>query len=158
MTPDDRTRDEELRNVLREFENLEAMTGAIAEATQDLVDLSGPHLIALRAIHLGAQKVGDVASFTRTHVSSASRSVDQLLDAGLVTRDENPDDRRSVLLGLTDAGRAVFDRLEAFQHDMISTACADLSVDELRAFSSTLSRLRAGAVAAVEGSDRRVLA
>lgn len=41
--------------------------------------------------------------------STALRMIDRLLAAGLVTRVENPENRREVILGLTPAGRELVD-------------------------------------------------
>jgi len=43
---------------------------------------------------------------------SLVRLLDQLCAAGLVRRDEDPDDRRAKTISLTDEGRAVTDRME----------------------------------------------
>jgi DNA-binding MarR family transcriptional regulator len=51
---------------------------------------------------LSMSELGDVAVVSR---SRASRVVDHLAAAGLVTRESNPDDRRSSYATITDAGR-----------------------------------------------------
>jgi DNA-binding MarR family transcriptional regulator len=51
---------------------------------------------------LSMGELGDVAVVSRTR---ASRVVDQLVAAGLVTRESNPDDKRSAYALITDAGR-----------------------------------------------------
>lgn len=43
--------------------------------------------------------------------STALRTFDRLLAAGLVTRSENPSDRREVTLGLTATGKQIVDRV-----------------------------------------------
>jgi DNA-binding MarR family transcriptional regulator len=48
-------------------------------------------------------RLGSVAAVSRTRVS---RVVDELVRAGLVTREPNPDDGRSAFAALTPAGRA----------------------------------------------------
>src|SRR3954454_13621311 len=48
-------------------------------------------------------QLGSVAAVSRTRVS---RVVDELVRAGLVARDPNPDDGRSAFAALTPAGRA----------------------------------------------------
>jgi DNA-binding MarR family transcriptional regulator len=48
-------------------------------------------------------QLGSVAAVSRTRVS---RVVDELIRAGLVTREPNPDDGRSAFAALTPAGRA----------------------------------------------------
>ncbi|HEX5087335.1 MAG TPA: MarR family transcriptional regulator [Nocardioides sp.] len=49
-------------------------------------------------------QLGSVAAVSRTRVS---RVVDELVRAGLVAREPNPDDGRSAFAALTPAGRAV---------------------------------------------------
>jgi DNA-binding MarR family transcriptional regulator len=51
---------------------------------------------------LSMGELGQAAVVSRTRVS---RVVDQLAAAGLVTRETNPDDRRSAYATITDAGR-----------------------------------------------------
>ena len=52
---------------------------------------------------LSMGELGTVAVVSRSRVS---RVVDQLAAAGLVTREANPDDRRSAYATITEAGRA----------------------------------------------------
>jgi DNA-binding MarR family transcriptional regulator len=52
--------------------------------------------------HLTMGQLGSVAAVSRTRVS---RVVDELIRAGLVTREPNPDDGRSAYAALTPAGR-----------------------------------------------------
>lgn len=51
---------------------------------------------------LSMSELGQAAVVSRTR---ASRVVDQLAEAGLVTRESNPDDRRSAFATITGAGR-----------------------------------------------------
>jgi DNA-binding MarR family transcriptional regulator len=51
---------------------------------------------------LSMGELGEVAVVSRSRVS---RVVDQLAAEGLVTREANPDDRRSAYAAITDAGR-----------------------------------------------------
>ncbi|MBP2635161.1 MAG: transcriptional regulator, MarR family [Firmicutes bacterium] len=44
--------------------------------------------------------------------STVSKSIDKLVNSGIVVRDTDPEDRRSVLLRLTDKGQAVFEEIE----------------------------------------------
>lgn len=70
----------------------------------------------------GAVNLSAVAQGLGVNPSNASRTCEQLVMAGLVSRQEDPVDRRHVVLGLTDTGealvqasmdhrRAVFERL-----------------------------------------------
>jgi DNA-binding MarR family transcriptional regulator len=53
---------------------------------------------------LSMGELGEVAVVSRTR---ASRVVDQLVAAGLVSRSSNPDDKRSAYAAITDHGRKV---------------------------------------------------
>jgi DNA-binding MarR family transcriptional regulator len=52
---------------------------------------------------------------------TAMRMIDRLLAAGLVTRRDNPDNRREVLLGLTPAGRRIVSTVTARRRAEITT-------------------------------------
>jgi DNA-binding MarR family transcriptional regulator len=52
---------------------------------------------------------GDLLASCMVTSGTMTHRIDQLEKAGLVLRHANPDDRRSVLIGLTDAGRARVD-------------------------------------------------
>jgi DNA-binding MarR family transcriptional regulator len=81
---------------------LQAATGLPLTSYDVLLELnSAPE----RRLSMG--ELGEKAVVSRTRVS---RVVDQLAADGLVTRDANPDDRRSAYARITDAGR---DRLRA---------------------------------------------
>ncbi|QKM56521.1 Transcriptional regulator SlyA [Burkholderia glumae] len=54
-----------------------------------------------------------LAEYVGIEGPSLVRLLDQLCAAGLVRRDEDPDDRRAKTITLTDAGRAVTERMEA---------------------------------------------
>ncbi|MCO8270530.1 MarR family transcriptional regulator [Actinoplanes sp. TRM 88003] len=83
---------------------------------------------------LSMTELGDVAVVSRTR---ASRVVDQLVAAGLVIRETNPDDKRSAYAVITDAGRK---RLRA-------AAPTYLAAIE-RLFTSRMTKTEAATVAA----------
>jgi DNA-binding MarR family transcriptional regulator len=53
----------------------------------------------------GPWNVAAVAEALQVHASNATRTVDRLVQAGLLSRRESPVDRRHVELTLTEAGR-----------------------------------------------------
>lgn len=55
----------------------------------------------------------DLAAFERVSPPSMSRTVNGLVELGLVTKAEDPDDGRAVALSLTVAGRRVVDSARA---------------------------------------------
>jgi len=60
---------------------------------------------------------------------------------GLITRQENPDDRRAQLIRLTDKARALQDDATAAANAVNGIALADLSDDERRAFIGVMARV-----------------
>ncbi|HEU5271630.1 MAG TPA: MarR family transcriptional regulator [Jatrophihabitans sp.] len=55
----------------------------------------------------GEMNLNRLAELLGVTPSTAMRMIDRLLNAGLVTRRDNPANRREVVLGLTDQGRQV---------------------------------------------------
>lgn len=80
------------------------------DAITEAQSLAPHHLFALRAVADGARTISDVAHATDRHVSSVSRTVDQLVGEDLLVRAEDPTDRRQVVLRTTPAGAAVVER------------------------------------------------
>jgi MarR family transcriptional regulator for hemolysin len=77
---------------------------------------------------------------------SLVRLLDQLCAAGLVRRDEDPEDRRAKTISLTDAGRAVTDRMEEDLRALrarvlknVSRADLEATLRVLNAFNAALS-------------------
>jgi DNA-binding MarR family transcriptional regulator len=58
--------------------------------------------------------------------STAMRMIDRLLTSGMVTRRDNPANRREVLLGVTDEGRRVVRQVTARRREEITRIVADM--------------------------------
>jgi DNA-binding MarR family transcriptional regulator len=59
----------------------------------------------------GAINLNGLAERLEVNASTAMRMIDRLLVAGLVTRRDNPENRREVILSLTPAGRRIVRRV-----------------------------------------------
>ncbi len=79
-----------------------------------------------------------ITSGTVTH------RIDLLVKAGLVTRTPNPDDRRSMVVGLTDQGTRVIDAALADHVATQARLCAALSADDQVMLDGLLRRFQAG--------------
>jgi DNA-binding MarR family transcriptional regulator len=55
-------------------------------------------------LHHGKTSIGELAHLARVKPPVISRQIDRLVEAGLVTRTRDPNDRRIVRLGLTEQG------------------------------------------------------
>jgi DNA-binding MarR family transcriptional regulator len=61
--------------------------------------------------------------------STVSKSVDKLVNNGILVRDTDPEDRRSVILHLSDKGQSVFEEVEkrttAYFEEVVATIPGD---------------------------------
>jgi DNA-binding MarR family transcriptional regulator len=87
----------------------------------------------LRRIRNGLDSVSKLADDRRTTRPAMSRAVDVLVNGGLVTRTQNPDDRRYIHLSLTAEGQALMDGLFSNTRQWMAEQMADLSQEEIEA-------------------------
>ncbi len=84
------------------------------ESTDELT----PHLVsALSHLKKGPLTPGQLAELERVAPPSMTRTVNCLVEKGLVARDDHPSDGRCKLLVLTDAGRATMNRIGQARDD-----------------------------------------
>ena len=84
------------------------------ESTDEL----SPHLVsALAHLSKGPCTPGELADLERVAPPSMTRTINCLVEKGLVTRDDNPSDGRSKLLVLTGEGQAVMSRIGQARDD-----------------------------------------
>ena len=85
------------------------LTAVVARSLLDArASVSTPQLRVLVVLaSRGPSNLTGVAAGLGVDASNASRACDQLVTAGLVSRDADPSDRRSVVLDLTDGGRVL---------------------------------------------------
>lgn len=97
-------------------------------------------LAAEREGRLRMSELGERAVLSRTRIS---RVVDELVRAGLVTREKNPDDGRSSFATITPEGRRRFDRAAPHYVEQIERRFATgLTDDELRTIARALGRVQ----------------
>ncbi|MBA3524346.1 MAG: winged helix-turn-helix transcriptional regulator [Geodermatophilaceae bacterium] len=70
-------------------------------------------------------RISDLAEASRLDISTVSRHVKALTEAGHVARVEDPVDRRACLVGITDAGVDLYDRAMSVRAEALSAAVAD---------------------------------
>jgi DNA-binding MarR family transcriptional regulator len=108
------------RAVDERSEQVDAVTDAVLTASRLLVAVSARSISAVDdAISLaqfrllvvlfsrGPQKVTTLAQALGVNPSTATRTIDRLLDRGLVDRQTNPESRREMRISLTPAGKRV---------------------------------------------------
>ena len=83
----------------------------------------------------------ELAESLMTDTSAISRRVNALVEAGLVSRMRMTDDRRKVLLSLTDEGRTLTARITEAMRARESVLVEGVVEDDLRVFASVGRRM-----------------
>jgi DNA-binding MarR family transcriptional regulator len=82
-----------------------------------------------------------LAAATNIAPSSMTHRLDRLVERGLITREQDPDNRTRVLIRLSDAGYALFVEVIR-QSDMLeSDVLGDLTDDEIETMASLLEKV-----------------
>ncbi|MBB3197334.1 MarR family winged helix-turn-helix transcriptional regulator [Roseateles terrae] len=93
-----------------------------ATANQAMASLGLSQTMAWPLLMIGRQgdglRQGALAELLGIEGPSLTRTLDQLVDAGLVERREDPDDRRAKTLYLTEAGNAACEQIEVILRDL----------------------------------------
>lgn len=96
--------------------------------------------------------VGQLAAYCRTTEPTTSSLVDRMEAKGLVERRRSKDDRRKVVVALTDKSRALAGLLD-FYEGINELLLQDLSDDERASLVNGLNRVIANAETAMRASD-----
>lgn len=104
--------------------------------------ITPPHFGLMLVLHRGdARTPLQLARHVGHHAAAITRHLDRLEEKRLIARKSDPDDRRSVTLRLTPAGRAVIRRALPIAQRMQTQFDAALSPTERKRFNATLRLL-----------------
>lgn len=105
-------------------------------------ELAVGHFSTLATLHRrGPQRPSDLARIERFAPPAVARVVGALEDRGLVVRRPSPDDARSSLVEITEAGTALLASARAEQAEAVARLLAVLDDDELETLSGALGVL-----------------
>lgn len=76
----------------------------------------------------------DVADTLKRDKAQVVRLIDKLVEAGMVTREPNPEDGRSKILKLTPEGYAFFEGIEALEADFSEKLVEGIARQDLETF------------------------
>ena len=100
---------------------------------QSLGGLSPAQASALGTVNrLGRPTLGELAAIEQVQPPSMTRIVASLADAGMVVRETDAADRRSVRVRLTPAGARALERMRTAKNAFLLRRLGDLSMDEQR--------------------------
>ena len=106
--------------------------------------MTGARLSALSVlVYGGTQSLGSLARIERVAAPTMTRIVDALVRDGLVTRVEDPDDRRAIRLTVTPAGRDLMERGRARRIRHLAADLSTLDEEELAVLERAVDLLAA---------------
>ncbi len=112
------------------------------------IDLTMPQLKILFLLYTrGAQSMGQLAKPLSVKLSTVTGIVDRLIERQLVTREEDPHDRRMVVTRLTDKGHQIVDTLYQAGRIHMANILDRLTLDELRIVAQALDIIQTAALA-----------
>jgi DNA-binding MarR family transcriptional regulator len=88
----------------------------------------------LRRIRRGSASVSALAEAGQTSRSAVSKAVEALVQRGLVTRSQDPQDRRNLPLALTDEGQRVMEAIFGEAELWLDARFARLTLEETESF------------------------
>ena len=116
---------------------LHALTTALAD-----LDLPAADIDVLAILADGAGRtVGALATATATRPSTLTSLLDRLIRRGYIARELDPADRRSFLISLTPAGRAVAEHAAAAIADLERQALATMTSAQRAGFHAVIDAL-----------------
>ena len=108
------------------------------------VDLLPTAVATLAAIvRVGPARLTDVSAHLELEPSRVSKEVNRLVEAGFVTQEPDPSDRRAVLLTVTDEGADAWRRYRKATDKQLARTLDDWSDDDLHHLAEQLRRLSA---------------
>ena len=105
--------------------------------------LPDPQFNVLAMLHAhGAMTPGQLAEAERIQPPSMTRTVNCLVELGLVAKTEHPTDGRQVLVDLTEAGRAEVHETRRRRDAWLTGRLSQLTADERRRLGEAVELLR----------------
>jgi MarR family 2-MHQ and catechol resistance regulon transcriptional repressor len=100
-------------------------------------------------LHRGPMSVKEIGAKVLLTSGSMTAAVDRLEERGLVTRQDDAEDRRTRIIHLTDAGRELIERVFAEHRAAMEEAVAGFPVEERAGLIDALRRLGRSAEARI---------
>jgi DNA-binding MarR family transcriptional regulator len=115
--------------------------------------LSGPRLSALSVVVFGGPlTVRDLAAAEQVRSPTMTRLIDGLQQAGLVTRETNPEDARSVLIRATPSGRLMLSRGRSRRVEDLASRLSELDARGLETLAEAATLMEGISIAPAQES------
>jgi DNA-binding MarR family transcriptional regulator len=97
------------------------------------LELTIPQIKTLTLLrHQGPQRMGSIATYLGSTLSSSTSIIDRLVDKGLVERLPDPDDRRVVICQLTPRGQEATEQFWRIGRTRVVELAERLDIEELK--------------------------
>jgi DNA-binding MarR family transcriptional regulator len=108
------------------------------------------------AIHINkGASLSDIAEHLGSTISSASKMVDGLVHRGLIERTTDPDDRRKIVLALTDKGNSTIDTINLLALNCLNSKLYPLSTNECAIVNLAMNVIRSAFMQSPDKDTRR---
>jgi DNA-binding MarR family transcriptional regulator len=104
----------------------------------------------------GPNRMSSIASYIGIAISTATSIVDNLVKKGLVTRSDDPEDRRLVICKLSNEGLQLISRLWMLGRDQIEKLLQGLTLEQLKKASEVAGFILASATSSGENAQRLI--
>ena len=111
--------------------------------TDEFKDLTNNDMHVIEAIGMGTPKnMSSIAKELSVTVGTLTIAMNSLVKKGYVSRVRSAQDKRVVLLSLTDKGLSAYEKHAAFHQKMVSTVMEGLDGQEMEVLAHALEKLR----------------
>lgn len=105
----------------------------------------------------GEMTMSHLAEVLNVSFSSATGLIDRMEERGIVERVRHPEDRRVVLVRVSDAGRRILADVEVLRDDLVARILARLDTPRLARMAEVMEDLR-GAIVAIAADEPELFA
>lgn len=106
------------------------------------IDIAPHHMMIMRMIHesgpLSSSEIGETLSIAK---SQMTHSIDRLIALDMVKREHSREDRRKIIISMTDNGRATLAKVDKSINNRLKEKLAILSDDELKKLAECFRRI-----------------
>jgi DNA-binding MarR family transcriptional regulator len=136
------TGSEKIEGTADQFRRIMRMLRSTSNEDWTSLSLTRAQLRILAQLHQdGPAAVGQLASILGVTLPSITATVDRLVNAGLVSREDDPTDRRRVINRLTPSGTALIERLQEGKRARLIVALEHLGRDDIEVLARGLTAL-----------------
>jgi len=112
--------------------------------TEEFKDISNNDMHIIEAIgKIGSKSMSTVAKQLKVTVGTLTIAINNLVKKGYVCRERSEEDRRVVLISLTELGKSAYRHHEKFHQEMIEATLNGLNKEETEILVKSLSNLSA---------------